>query len=209
MTNLFDNINDKNIEKLKRFLRTTTIKYPKGVNILSNVNKDNFISIIESGSIELLHNDYNGKQTIIEELKEGDLLSSLTSLIQSDEIISLTKEITNITYIDFNQITNDDFMKSEFYIIFIKNLIKLLSEQLNNKNKRIDLLTKHSTRDKLLEYFKFLSKEKKSKTFLIPMSFTELANYLSVDRSAMTREISYLKEEGFIKTNKRKITLLY
>ena len=41
------------------------------------------------------------------------------------------------------------------------------------------------------------------------MSFTELANYLSVDRSAMTREISYLRDDGFIKTNGRRITLLY
>ncbi len=209
MTDLFQNINEKNIEKLKRFLRSITNKYPKNVNILSNVNRDNYISIIEKGTIQLIQTDYNGNNNIIEELKEGEILSSITSFIQSEEVICLTKEETTITHIDFNQITNDDIIRSEFYIVFIKNLMKLLTEEVNKKNKRIQLLTKHTTRDKLLEYFKILSKEKKSKTFLIPISYTELANYLSVDRSAMTREISYLKEDGLIKINKHKITLLY
>ena len=93
--------------------------------------------------------------------------------------------------------------------MFIKNLIKLLSDQVKNKNNRIELLTKRTTRDKLLEYFRMQSQEKGSKSFTIPYSYTELANYLSVDRSAMSREINYLKEDGLIQTNKRRITLLY
>ncbi|MBR2828493.1 MAG: Crp/Fnr family transcriptional regulator [Bacilli bacterium] len=209
MTNIFENIQQKNILKLKQFLRSNTIKYPKNVNILSNVNQENFISIIEKGHLQLIQIDYNGNQTIIEELKEGDILSSTTTFIQSDEIISLTKEETIITYIDFNNITNNDIIKTEFYIIFIKNILKILNEQLANKNKRIELLSKHTTRDKLLEYFKMISKEKKSKSFLLPITYTELSNYLSVDRSAMMREISYLKEDNLIKTNKRKITIFY
>ena len=85
----------------------------------------------------------------------------------------------------------------------------MLSDQVSEKNNRIEILTKKTTRDKLLEYFKQQASEKGTKTFTIPMSFTELANYLSVDRSAMTREISYLRDDGFIKTNGRRITLLY
>ena len=48
-----------------------------------------------------------------------------------------------------------------------------------------------------------------NKRFELPFSFTDLANYLCVDRSAMTRELSHLKKEGFIKINNRQITLLY
>ena len=59
MTNLFENINDKNIEKLKRFLRTTTTTFPKNVNVLSNVNLDNYIAIVDKGSLNLIYNDYN------------------------------------------------------------------------------------------------------------------------------------------------------
>lgn len=209
MTNLFENINDKNIEKLKRILRANTIKYRKNVNILSNVNRDDFIAIIDSGSVQLEYSDYEGNKIILEDLGQGEIFGTLTSSIKNEEVSCITKEESQITFIEYNQITNDEIIKTDSYIIFIKNLIKLLSEQVSQKNNRIELLTKKTTRDKLLEYFKMQSQNKGNKTFTIPITFTELAAYLSVDRSAMAREISYLKEEGFLKTNGRKITLLY
>ena len=209
MTKLFENISEKNIEKLKRFLRAGTIKYPKGINILSNVNQDNYIGIIDTGSVQLEYSDYNGNKIIIETLHQGDLFSTITYSLNPEEMSCITKEETQITYIEYDDIVNDEIMKTDFYIIFTKNLIKLLNEQVNAKNKRIEILTKKTTRDKLLEYFKITSKEKGNKTFIIPITFTDLASYLSVDRSAMTREIGYLKDEGFIKTNGKKITLLY
>ncbi|MCI8392534.1 MAG: winged helix-turn-helix domain-containing protein [Clostridia bacterium] len=51
--------------------------------------------------------------------------------------------------------------------------------------------------------------KKYGKSFTLPFSITELANYLSVDRSSMSRELSYLKSEKFIKQDRNKITLLY
>ena len=74
---------------------------------------------------------------------------------------------------------------------------------------RIELLTKRSIRDKLIGYFTMLSTRNLSKSFSLPFSLTDLADYLSVDRSAMMRELKLLKEEGFIEKNGNKITLLY
>ena len=209
MTNLFENINDRNIEKLKRILKANTVNYKKNVNVLSNVNNEDFIAIIDTGCVQLIFNDYDGNKTILEEMASGEIFGNLTSSINSEEITCITREDTQITYIEYNEITNDEIIKTDFYIIFIKNLIKILSQQVGSKNSRIELLTKRTTRDKLLEYFRIQSQNKGNRTFTIPMTFTELANYLSVDRSAMSREIGYLKEEGFIKTNGKKITLLY
>ena len=70
MTNLFENINDKNIEKLKRILKANTINYKKNVNVLSNVNRDDFIAIIDTGCVQLIFNDYDGNKTIIEDITE-------------------------------------------------------------------------------------------------------------------------------------------
>ena len=76
-------------------------------------------------------------------------------------------------------------------------------------NSRIELLTKRTIREKLLTYFSILSNRNLSKTFLLPFSLTDLADYLNVDRSAMMRELKSLKEEGFIKKSRNKITLFY
>ena len=199
MTNLFQGLSDKELDKLKRILRSNTITYPKNINILSNMNRDDFIAIIESGSISFIFNDYDGNKTILDELSEGEVFGSLTYSLNNEELSCITKEDTQITYIEYDQITNDEIIKNDFYIIFIKNLIKVLNSQIN----------KRTTRDKLLGYFKQISQTMGSKTFIMPITYTELAAYLSVDRSSMMRELGYLKEEGFIKTTGKRVTILY
>ena len=209
MTKLFENISDKNILKLKKILKSSTLLYHKGVNVLSNVNLQDFIAIIDTGSVKLIYNDYNGNSTVLEELNEGEFFGSLTLNVNSEEITCITKEETKITFIEYNEITNDEIIRTDFYIIFIKNLIKILNEQLHNKNNRIELLTKRSIRDKLIEYFTQQAQKTGHNKFKLPMTYTDLANYLSIDRSAMTREIKCLKNEGFIKTNNRTITIYF
>ena len=209
MTNLFENISEKNLLKLKIILKANTIRYRKNVNILSNVNRSDFIAIIDSGSINFIYTDYDGNKSILEELNKGEIFGSLTSTIHSDEITCITKEETQITYIEYDEITNNEIIKNDYYIIFIKNLIRILSEQLSTRNRRIELLTKKTTRDKILIFLKQESQRKKNKTFFLKTTYTEMANYLSVDRSAMTREMKYLKEEGFIDTNGKQITINY
>ena len=84
-----------------------------------------------------------------------------------------------------------------------------MSEKINEKNNRIEILTKKTIRNKLLEYFKMMTKRSGSKHIYLTLSFTELAEYLAVDRSAMSRELKNLKDEGFIEVKNKKITLLY
>ena len=120
MQNLFENIHPKNIEKLKRILQANTIRYRKNINILSNVNREDFIAIIDSGSVQLIYNDYDGNKSIIEEITEGEIFGSINYVLNAEEITCITKEETQITFIEYEQITNDEIIKNDFYIIFIK-----------------------------------------------------------------------------------------
>ena len=74
---------------------------------------------------------------------------------------------------------------------------------------RIEVLSKRTIRDKLRAYFTIISARNMSKSFKIPFSLTDLADYLSVDRSAMMRELKSLKEDGFIEKSGNRITLMY
>ena len=209
MQNLFENISGKSKEKLLRLLKASTTPYSKGVNILSNINRDNFIGIVENGSLQIIFNDYNGNRILLETLEKNDIFGNLISAINSDEVECLTMENTTITYIDYNHITDSQIEKSEIYIRFVQNLIKIMAIQLSVKNERISILTKKSIRDKLLEYFRLLSQKNSSRTFIIPFTYIDLANYLSVDRSSMSRELKCLKNEGFIKVKGKRVQLLY
>ncbi len=208
MNNLFLNISDKNKEKLLKMLKASTVKYSKGVNILSNVNRKDYIGIVDNGSLQINLIDYEGNEVILDELEKNDILGSIIYPL-TDEFVAITKEETAITYIEYQQVLNIEANSSEYFFNFIRNLLGLLGQQLNIKNERIKILTKRTTRDKLLEYFNILSKKAGNKTFYLPFSYTDLSNYLCCDRSAMTREIKYLKEDGFIETDGKKIKLLY
>ena len=97
----------------------------------------------------------------------------------------------------------------KFHQILGEYLPELILKKVTNLNMRIELLTKRSIREKLIGYFSLLSTRTLSKSFILPFSLTDLADYLSVDRSAMMREMKLLKEDGFIEKSGNRITLLY
>lgn len=209
MNNLFENISKSNKEKLLKMLEATTLIFQKDINICSTINDKNIIGIIEDGYLQIIRNDYNGNRTIIEDLITGDIFGDLLFPITTQEYDIITKEETKITFIDYSIVVNTEEIKYSYYNQFIKNLLKLTVHKINEKNDRIKILTKKTIRDKLLEYFRITSKRNGSKIIYLPSTFTELADYLAVDRSAMSRELKYLKEEGFIEIVSKKITLLY
>ena len=92
-----------------------------------------------------------------------------------------------------------------------RTLLCNLYERYNNEilklNTRIEILSKRTIREKLLTYFFVLTKNKPKVSFVLPYTYTELADYLCVDRSAMMREIKKMKDVGIIETNGKKIKL--
>lgn len=210
MKNLFENISLKNKEKLFKIFRASTVKFTKGINIIDYMDRTNSIGIIDTGSIDIVQTDYDGNETLIDELHENDIFgSTIYSIVLSDECSIITKDNTIVTFIDYREIENAEFIKSDFYITFVQNLLAIIFEQMSIKNKRIDILTKKTIRNKLLTYFKQLSKEQGTKSITLPFSLSHLARFISVDRSAMIRELKYLKEEGMIDQKTKKIRLYY
>jgi len=209
MNELFYNIDPKQKQKLLRSLEGNTYFYQSNNIILSNVKKDNIICILIEGHIQITKTDYNGNRIIIEDLKENSVFGTMTQSISYKEYDIYCKANSKIIIIDFDQIINYDESKSYYFTQFLKNLLKILSEKIIQNNERIEILTNKTIRDKLLAYFKFNSKNSVNRIIYLPFTFTDLADYLAVNRSAMTRELKYLKEEGFIEIKGKKIKLLY
>ena len=209
MVHIFDNISAKNKEKLLRLLRAHTLNFQASTSIASVVKSDNIIGIITKGYVEIIRTDHNANRTIIEQLYEDDLFGSTISSLKNSEYDIITKENTEIILIDYDQIINCEENNKSFYNQFTKNLMQILTFKITEKNERIEILTKKTIRNKLLEYFNIMSKKHSSKYIYIPSTFTDLADYLAIDRSAMTRELKNLKDEKIIKIKDKRITLLY
>ena len=87
-------------------------------------------------------------------------------------------------------------------------MLRLITDKAQALSERVDVLSRRSIRDKLLCYFRQQSFKVRSDTFLLPFTLSALADYISADRSAMMRELKKLREEGYVATDNRKITLI-
>jgi len=206
MINLFNNIKPKEKDKILAFLEANTLFYKKNTTILNSVKKENIIGIVQEGNIQITKTDYNGNSTIIEDLYENDIFGFDFSSISNSEQNIITREDSKIIIIYFDDIIKKELNYS-YYNQFLKNLLVIMSSKINNANNRIEILSNKTIRNKLLAYFKIISKKNNSKIIYLPYSYTDLADYLGVDRSAMYRELKHLKEEGLIETKNKKITL--
>lgn len=204
--NLFDNISLKEQERILKSLEANTFIYKKDLTILSKIKSDNILVIIIYGNIQIIKNDYSGNVTIIEKLLDNSIFGTTFSNISNPEYQIVTKEESKIIVLDYDSIL-DYKDTSKAYTKFIQNLLKIVSEKIEEKNDRIEILTEKTIRNKLLKYFQINSKKNGSRNIYLPFTYTELAEYLAVDRCAMTREIKNLKEDNIIEVNNKVIKI--
>lgn len=209
MINLFDNINDKNIHKLLELFESHTFTIKKNTTLQSIIVKPKkYIAYVNDGYLQGVKNDYNGNITILEEFEENDIFGNVISAHNNNDYEIVAKEDSNVTIIDYDNILNSD-VNIPSYNTFIKNLLTIMSNKINEVNQRVEILTNKTIRNKLLEYFKIIYKDNKSRIIYLPFTYTALADYLAIDRCAMSRELKNLKDEGMIEIKGRKIKLLY
>lgn len=209
MISLFKDITPDNKSKLLKLLETSNFTYQKGVNIAYLFKDKESIGLVIEGSLDIIRIDYNGTRTIIETIYEDEILgTSLTSLLSNDYEI-ITREDSKILWLDYKVILGINDTKYSYYNQFIKNLLMIALEKNTLKNERIEILTQKTIRNKLLEYFRIEALKNRSKIIYLKSTWQDLADYLAIDRCAMTRELKNLKEEGFISVKGRVITLLY
>ncbi len=205
---VYNEIENKAIKKLFSSLQSTTLFYKEKQTIAYTLSNRNIIGIMEEGYASLIRFDYDGKRTIIEEIKKGDIFSDMFISTDNSELSVVADSDCTVTFIDYEALSKEALCNKTAALL-INNLIKLISKKLVKRNERIEVLTRRSIRDKLLYYFENESKKNNSKSFNLHYTYTDLADYLSVDRSAMMRELKNLKDDKLIKDVNKKITILY
>lgn len=193
--------NCKNVQK-KSFRKNQTIT--------TYIQKRNQICIIMSGEADLVRYDLNGDKSIIEHYTKNDIFGEAFYIISTNNEFSVeAKKNCEILFFNYDNIYHKCKNNCKFHQTLSQNFSTLILNKIMDLNSRLEILTKRTIREKLCGYFNILSTRNLSKTFSLPFSLTDLADFLSVDRSAMMREIKSLKDEGFIRKNGNKITLLY
>ncbi|MEB3012495.1 Crp/Fnr family transcriptional regulator [Parvimonas sp. D2] len=179
--------------------------YKKNDIILAENTKVEYFGIITNGRIAVSNFDYFGNRNILNVFEKGDsfgeALVSLETKIPH-EIISLTS--SSVIWIEYSSLSN-----SQYYQKILNNFLTIISMKNLILNKKLQILSKRTTREKILEY---LSNQKKQlsldSNFEINLNRNEMADYLALDRSNLSRELGKLKKEGIIDFEKNKFKLL-
>ena len=204
---------DFNIKEFTKQLQNSCTKIQikkveKNNTITTYIKNRNQIYILTSGKADLVKYDVDGNKTIIETLNENDIFGEVFFPITSNnELFVVAKENCEVISFTFDDIIKKCSRTCKFHETLKTSLLNLIINKIVTQNIRIELLTKRSIREKLKSYFSSLSNNFCIKTFSIPISYTDLADYLSIDRSAMMRELKALQDDNIILRKGNKITL--
>lgn len=185
-------------------------EFAKNEIITTYIVNRNMLCIVLEGSADLIRYDFDGNQMIVEKFNKYDVFGEIFYKINiNNELFVKAREKTKILMLNYDIFEKKCKRNCKFHENLLLGLPKLVLTKISDLNLRIELLSKKTIRDKILSYFRVLSENNFSKTFTLPFSLTDLADYLSIDRSAMMREIKILKEDGIIKKqDKNRFTLL-
>lgn len=168
------------------------------------------IGILGKGNALVVRYEINGARTILERLEPQDIFGHLLSAYQKNPLngISVVSDgPCDVLFINYDGISRPCAKACTYHHQLIQNMLSLISEKAVDLSERVEVLSQRTIREKLTCYFLQLAGRVKSETFNLPFTMVDLADYLSIDRSAMTRELRRMKDEGIIEVNRRQIRL--
>ena len=170
---------------------------------------DEVVMILKGGAI-VQNVDSLGDISVLTRMKMGDIygLESAFAGESSYKDTVIATEKTLVMFMNKHRLINPCVNKCRRHDIVLKHVMQMVAEKNVELLDKLTHLSKKTIRDKLLSYFNSLSKKVNSSYFEIPFNKTELANYLSVDRSAMSTELSKMKDDGLIDYDKKQFHLL-
>lgn len=206
---LFKDIKTNEIEKLLSCLNIYTRLILKGNFILHEGDDIESIGIILSGFVQIIRNDEIGNRIIQTGLGSGSIFaeSFVCAGIKKSPVAVVAAEDTEILFIPFNKMIRSCDAACSFHYKLIENMMNLIARKNLMLNGKIEILTKRSIREKVIEYLGQEKKRSKMNTFIIPFSRNELADYICVDRSALSRELGKMKELGLISVDGNRFSL--
>ena len=118
------------------------------------------------------------------------------------------KAKTRVIFIDYEHVIKRCENACKFHSQMVSNLLQMIAMRASQQANRIYVLSRNSTRKKIMAYLNEMGGGKKKQVFTLPVSYTTLAEYLCVDRSAMMREFKNLSEEGVLFREGKNIRIL-
>lgn len=208
---LFVNIDENNIAKLLGCLNAKKKKFQKDEFIFVAGSTTDYVGIVLSGSVYVIQEDYWGNRTILSSIEAGGLFGETFSYAYTETlpVSVVSHEDCTILLINCKKLLTICSSTCIFHATLIKNMMMILAEKNISLTRKINHITKKTTREKILSYLSECAVDSGSNTFKIPFNRQELADYLSVERSALSNTLCKMRDEGIIEFRKNEFRILY
>ena len=207
---LFAQIEDEDLIRMLGCLGAKVETFDKKYTVFAEGSPAKYVGIVLTGSAQILQIDYYGNRNILSNISASQVFAEAFACaeIPTIPVTVIANEPCEIMLIDCSHILHTCTNNCGFHQHLIFNLMKDLAKKTITFHQKIEITSKRTTREKLMTYLMFQAKEASSHSFDIPFDRQELADYLEVDRSGLSSEISKLKKEGVIKSQKNHFELL-
>ena len=207
---LFAEIEEENLLRMLSCLGAKVVSFDKKYTVFAEGSPAKYIGIMLSGSAQIIQVDYYGNRSILSEVSAPEVFAEAFACAEVDAlpVTVIANDPCDIMLIECDHILHTCSNNCGFHQKLIFNLMKDLASKSILFHQRIEITSKRTTREKLLTYLLMQAKAAGRDSFDIPFDRQELADYLEVDRSGLSAEISKLRREGVLDSHKNSFTLL-
>ena len=207
---LFEQISEDDLVRMLTCLGAKTVSFDKKYTIFAEGSQVKYIGVLLSGSAQIVQIDYYGNRSILSEIYPSEVFAEAFACAETKHlpVSVVANEPTEVMLIDREHILHTCQNGCGFHHQLIFNLMKDLATKTILFHQKVEIVSKRSTRDKLMTYLDLQAKRANSNSFDIPFDRQELADYLEVDRSGLSAEIGKMKKEGLIDNQKNHFELL-
>ena len=206
---LFRGIEKSSVEAMMNCFKPEVRSFRKGETIIVYAPELEHLCVLLSGRAHLYCMDSEGEYTLLEQYQQDDIFGEVFAMPYGALGYAVEADCDcSVMFIRFSCIYGRCPKACRHHSLLTRNLFELSARKAQTLSVRISMLSKRSLRKKLMAYFEYLSDKAGSPCFETPMSLSQLAGYLCVDRTGMMRELKNRSGDGLIRRDGRKITLL-
>lgn len=207
---LFEGILPEQMEAMLRCLGSFVREYKKGEVLSLSQEKVKNIGLVLEGTVHMIKEDIWGDKTILALMKGGELFGEtfVCGSMPESTVTFQAAENCKILYLSFYKVLHSCSNSCVFHHRLIENMVKLIADKNGQLLEKVEVISKKTLRNKILAYLSMQAQHQESSYFEIPLGRVELAQYLCVDRSALTRELTSMREEGILDYEKNTFRLL-
>ena len=209
-TSLFSGVEKSELSALLGCLQTRVVSVAKGAPVFLEGDEAGFIGLVLEGAVQIVRDDYYGARSVLSHAGPGELFAETyaCSNAQTMPVSGYALRDCKIMLFSCRKMLTVCSNACRFHTQLVKNLLQVVAEKNVSLSRKIQFMSQKTTKEKLMAYLLDQAKRANSSEFTIPFDRQALADYLGVERSAMSAELSKLRKDGVLTSQGSRFTLL-